>query len=127
MPTTIKLTAYVDSNKSVAVGSATAHGTYANDTMPMGTLSFASGGQPFGLVELILPFQQNGATAFLVDSVVATLAASANTLASVSAASYVMGTPVASGPSPAGLGKRFASRRNPQRRCRFRLLWPTRQ
>lgn len=48
----------------------TAHGTYAGDTMPMGTLSWSSGGQPFNLVRIaIAPNQPQGASDFLVDNV----------------------------------------------------------
>ena len=45
VPTTIQLTAYVDSTATAPVGSATAHGTYGAGTMPMGTLTFNSGGR----------------------------------------------------------------------------------
>ena len=68
IPTTIQLTAYVDSTGTPPVGSATAHGEYAGDTMPMGTLSFTSA-MPFNLVELVLPYQPQGSTDFLVDNI----------------------------------------------------------
>ena len=71
MPTTIKLTAYLDSTASAPVGSATTHGTYSTDTMPMGTLSFTSA-QPFNLVEISIPPQPLAATDFLVDNITAT-------------------------------------------------------
>ena len=71
VPTTIKLVAYLDSTTSAALGSATTHGTYAGDTMPMGTLSFTSA-QPFNLVEISIPTQPLGATDFLVDNITAT-------------------------------------------------------
>jgi hypothetical protein len=71
IPTTIQLTAYVDSTATPAVGSATAHGTYAGDTMPMGTLSFSSG-TPFNLVRIGIPFQPLAAPVFLVDNITVT-------------------------------------------------------
>ena len=75
VPSTIRLTAYLDSNATPAVGSASAHGTYAGDTMPTGTLSFNSGGQPFNLVEITIPPAPGGASAFFVDNVTVTTAA----------------------------------------------------
>lgn len=72
-PTTIKLTAYMDSTGTPAVGSATARGVFAEGyTYPQGTLSFNSGGQPFSMVEIGLLYQQRGATSFLIDKVVVT-------------------------------------------------------
>lgn len=72
VPTTIQLTAFLDSNTATPVGTATAHGTYATDTMPMGTLSFSSGGRPFNLVEIVLPYQPLGSTDFFVDNITVT-------------------------------------------------------
>ena len=69
---TVKLTAYVDSTGTTAVGSATARGTLSGDTFPQGTLSFNSGGQPFKLVVIELVIQPRGATGFLVDNVTVT-------------------------------------------------------
>ncbi len=71
VPTTIQLTAYLNSATNPAVGpAATAHGTYVvSDTMPMGTLSFTSAGQPFNLVRILIPPQPLGAAAFLVDNI----------------------------------------------------------
>jgi len=74
VPSTIQLTAYLDSNATTAVGSATAHGTYAGDTMPTGTLSFNSGDQPFNLVEITVPSQASGATSFFADNITVTTA-----------------------------------------------------
>ena len=71
VPTTIKLTAYLDTTTSAPVGSATTHGTYAGDTMPMGTLSFTSA-QPFNVVEISIPPQALGASDFLLDNITAT-------------------------------------------------------
>jgi hypothetical protein len=68
IPTTIQLTAYEDSTATPAVGSATAHGTYAADTMPMGTLSFTSA-QPFNVVEITIPYAPMAASGFLVDNI----------------------------------------------------------
>jgi hypothetical protein len=72
VPTTLQLTAYRDATGTPPVGTATAHGTYAGDTMPMGTLSFSSGAQPFNVIELVIPFQPQGATDFLVDNITVT-------------------------------------------------------
>ena len=77
--TTILLTAYLDSTGTAPVGSATAHGTYGADTMPMGALAFTSG-LSFNLVEIkILPGQPLGATAFLVDNIQVTAVPAATT------------------------------------------------
>lgn len=72
VPTTIKLTAYENSTANPAVGSATAHGSYGSDTMPMGTLTFNSSGQSFNLVEISVPFQPLGTSDFLVDNIAVT-------------------------------------------------------
>jgi uncharacterized protein (TIGR03437 family) len=108
VPTTIQLTAYLDATGTPAIGSATAHGTYGSDTMPMGTLSFSSGGQPFNLVEVTIPYQPRGAGAFFVDNITVTAKAS-GTLVSVSAASYVSGAPLAPGSIVTGFGQGLAS------------------
>jgi hypothetical protein len=71
VPTTVQLTAYQDSTGNTPVGSTTAHGTYAGDTMPMGTLSFTSAA-PFNLVRLEIPYQAQAASGFLVDNIVVT-------------------------------------------------------
>jgi uncharacterized protein (TIGR03437 family) len=109
VPTTIQLTAYLDSNTTPAVGSATAHGTYASDTMPMGTLSFNSGGRPFNLVEITIPRQALAASNFFVDNVTVTPIAVANALSSVSAASYVTGAPLAAASIVSGFGQGLAA------------------
>ena len=72
VPTTIQLTAYRGATGTQPVGSTTAHGEYAGDTMPMGTLSFHASGQPFDVVELDIPFQPLGASDFLVDNITVT-------------------------------------------------------
>ena len=71
LPTTIQLTAYQNSTGTTAVGTASTRGTYASDTMPMGTLSFTSN-VPFNLVEVLLPYQPLGVTDFLVDNITVT-------------------------------------------------------
>ncbi len=68
--TTIQLTAYLNSTGTPAVGTTTAHGTYAGDTMPMGTLTFDAGSQSFNLVEIVIaPGQPLGASDFFVDNI----------------------------------------------------------
>lgn len=69
VPTTIQLDAYMD---STLVGSQQAHGTYGSDTMPMGTLTFDSGGRPFNRVEVWIPWQPLGSTDVLLDNIVVT-------------------------------------------------------
>lgn len=109
IPTTLQLTAYLDSNGTPAVGSATAHGTYGTDTMPMGTLTFDSGGRPFNLVEIVAAFQPLGATAFLADNVTVTPATIPHVLSTVSAASLVIGAPLAPSAIASGFGQGLAS------------------
>ncbi len=70
VPTTIQVTAFQNSTGTSPVGSATAHGTYGSDTMPMGTLSFSTSGQSFDLVEIGIPFQPRGASDFFLDNIV---------------------------------------------------------
>lgn len=72
-PTAIKLTAYMDSMGTPAVGSATARGVFPEGyTYPQGTLSFDSGGQPFNMVEIGLLYQPKGGTSFFIDNIVVT-------------------------------------------------------
>jgi hypothetical protein len=73
LPTVIQLTAYDNSTRTLNAGSATARGNYGSGTMPMGALSFTSAGTPFTLVEITLPPQPMGATAFLVDNITVTM------------------------------------------------------
>jgi uncharacterized protein (TIGR03118 family) len=68
-PTTLQLTAYLDSTSSTPVGVATAHGTYGGSTMPMGTLTFNSNGTPFNLVEITIVPGPLAASDFLVDDI----------------------------------------------------------
>jgi hypothetical protein len=71
VPATLQLTAYGNSTETPAVGTATAHGRYASDTMPQGTLSFNSGA-PFTLVEIRVLPQPRAATNFLLDNIAIT-------------------------------------------------------
>lgn len=74
VPTTIRLTAFVGSTGTPAIGSTTAHGVYGGDTMPMGTLSFSSN-TPFNMVEISILRGQPAATGdFLVDNISVTTA-----------------------------------------------------
>lgn len=108
IPSTIQATAYLDSTGTPAVGSASAHGSYASDTMPMGTLSFSSGGQLFNVVEIAIPYQPLAAAAFCIDNVtVATLASVA--FSSASAASYASGALLAPASIASGFGESLAS------------------
>jgi hypothetical protein len=72
IPTTVQLTAYLDATGTV--GSATAHGTYASDTMPMGTLAFNSDAS-FNLVRIEIPYAPMAASDFLVDNIAVRVAA----------------------------------------------------
>ena len=92
VPSLIQLTAYLNSNAGPVVGSpATARGTYAPgvNTWPMGTLTFDSGGQPFNLVEINLPFAPTGATAFFVDNIQVTTSTVQNRTLYTSEAAYL--------------------------------------
>ncbi len=109
VPTTVQLTAYVDSTSSTAVGTATAHGTYGPDTMPMGKLTFTAGGAPFNLVEIgIQAGQPSGASSFFVDNVTVTLA-NVGPFLSASAASLVAAAPIAPETIVSGFGTGLAS------------------
>ena len=67
-PTPLRLTAYANSTATPAVGTITATGTHSgNDSMPMGTLAFASA-TPFSLVRITLPPSLLGTTEFMVDN-----------------------------------------------------------
>jgi len=71
-PCFVTLTAYMDSTANPPVGSASARGTWSNDSYPQGTLTFSSVSKPFNLVRIYLPYQLPGVTDFLVDNVVVT-------------------------------------------------------
>jgi uncharacterized protein (TIGR03437 family) len=110
VPTTLQLVAYLGSTATMQVGAANAHGTYAQDTMPMGTLTFNSTGGPFDLVEIAIgPGQPRGAAAFFVDNVVTTLARLPYVISSASAASYAPGAVLAAGAIATGFGQAMAS------------------
>ncbi|MBI3844685.1 MAG: IPT/TIG domain-containing protein [Planctomycetes bacterium] len=65
IPTTIQAAAY---DGSTPVGTATSHGCYCGDTMPMGTLSFTSV-VPFNHVDITIPYAPLAACCFLIDNV----------------------------------------------------------
>ena len=69
VPTTIQTDAYFN---STLVGSAQAHGTYASDTMPMGSLTLDTGGTAFNWARIWIPWQPQGSTDVLVDTIVVT-------------------------------------------------------
>jgi hypothetical protein len=69
-PTTITLTAYVNSADTTPVGSASARGTVLTGLYPQGILSFDSSGQPFNIVRIEIPFEGSGETTnFFVDNI----------------------------------------------------------
>ncbi len=72
VPTTVRLTAYA-SDTGARIGSASVHGTYAGDTMPVGTLTL-SAEEPFDRVRMEIPEQPGSATGFLVDKIAVTVA-----------------------------------------------------
>lgn len=65
-PNSIQLTAF---QNSVQVGSATAGAVYGSDSLPMGSLSFAAGGQAFNEVRIALVLPGDTPTGFLVDNI----------------------------------------------------------
>jgi uncharacterized protein (TIGR03437 family) len=90
IPASLQLTAYQQQD-GTTVGSVTAHGSYAGDTMPMGVLSFKSGSQTFDTVRITIPPQAMAATNFFVDNVAVTTAPSASPVslsATADSASY---------------------------------------
>jgi uncharacterized protein (TIGR03437 family) len=105
VPTTLQLTAYVDSTSAPAVGSTTAHGAYGSDTMPMGTLTFSAGGQSFNLVEIVIPFQPLGAADFFVDNIRVALSP---VLTTVSDASFAPNVALAASMIVAGFGQNLS-------------------
>ena len=108
VPTTLQLTAYMDSNTAPPVGTAVAHGIYnAPEAMPEGTLSFNAGTQSFNLVEIAMLPQAQRASGFLVDNVAVTPLPLVFTNAS--AASLVPGGSLAAGSLICALGPGLAS------------------
>jgi len=73
-PSTIKLSAYVNSTGTTPVGTASARGSLLSNSFPQGMVTFNSGGQPFNLLVIELLPQARGGTAFLVDSITVTAA-----------------------------------------------------
>jgi hypothetical protein len=66
----IRLSAYLNSVSNSVGSPVTVNGQETPfDTYPEGTLSFISGGLPFNLVEIDLPFILNGASGFIIDNV----------------------------------------------------------
>jgi hypothetical protein len=45
-----------------------------SDNYPEGTLTFNSGGQPFNMVEIDLPYIAQGASGFVIDNIAVTTA-----------------------------------------------------
>lgn len=72
IPTTIQLDLYLS---NTLVGSVQAHGEYAGDTMPMGTISFT--GAEFDRIEIWVPWQPLATYDFLVDTITVTPAQAA--------------------------------------------------
>ncbi len=72
VPSNITLTAFTNSTRSVSIGSSTTRGTFANDTFPMGTLTFASNDKQFSSVEIVVPYNGLGASTFLMDNITVT-------------------------------------------------------
>ncbi len=101
VPTTIQLTAYENATGTPPVGSATAHGTYGSDTMPMGTLTF-NATQPFNVVEVVIPPAPQAASDFLVDNIVVTT--SNVPTATSTATSLPTATPSPTGTPPSCVG-----------------------
>jgi uncharacterized protein (TIGR03437 family) len=96
VPTTLQLTAFLNSDTSPAIATVTGHGAYGSDTMPMGSLSFTSTAGPFNLVEIVIaPNQLLGAADFFIDNIVVTPSGRAGLLSTVCAASYLPGGPLA--------------------------------
>jgi hypothetical protein len=73
-PSQMKITAYMDSADSVAVGSAVARGNFSNNLYPQGTLLFNSQNQPFNLVKIEMLPQEPGGMNYLIDNIVVTTA-----------------------------------------------------
>lgn len=74
VPSEVKLTAYLSSADASPVGSATSRGTFSEESLPQGTLSFNSGPQTFDSVVIEIVLQQRGGTSLLADNVTVTTA-----------------------------------------------------
>ena len=69
-PSSIVLTAYLDSAETTPVGQATTNGTSTTELYPQGTVSYNSDGHPFNIVRIEIPLQESGgATNFFVDNI----------------------------------------------------------
>lgn len=71
-PSTICLDAFLNSTSNPVGQRAEAVGDwklFPNDNYPQGTLSFESGGLPFNMVQIEVPFQPTGVADFLVDNI----------------------------------------------------------
>lgn len=73
IPTTVRTDAYQDAISNPIIATATAHGTYGGDTMPMGTMQLSSA-TAFNTIKVWIPWQANGASDFLVDNITVTTA-----------------------------------------------------
>jgi hypothetical protein len=74
-PSNIQLTAYLTSTALPPVGSTTTFGAVIpGDTFPQGTLSFSAGGQPFDIIQVVVPPQAGGTTTFAIDTMTVTTA-----------------------------------------------------
>lgn len=95
VPTTVQVTGYDTSTANPPVGSASGHGTYAGDTMPMGSLTFTSA-VPFDVVEIKIPPSPLAASGFLIDNIVVatTGALFAPTITWPAPAAITYGTPL---------------------------------
>lgn len=74
VPSIVQLSAYVDSTANAPVGVGESRGSYAGDTWPSGVLTFDSGGVPFNLVDVYVPYNSYGTTNFMVDNIVVLMA-----------------------------------------------------
>ena len=71
----IRLTAYLNSYSNSVGSPVTSNGIETPfDNYPEGTLTFNAVGQPFNLVEIDLPYIAQGASGFIIDNIVVTIA-----------------------------------------------------
>lgn len=83
--TTVRVTGYVGSTATTAVGSASGHGAYIGGTMPQGWLAFASA-KPFDVVLIEIPPAGGSASDFLLDNLTVTATALPYTVPDIAAA-----------------------------------------
>jgi uncharacterized protein (TIGR03437 family) len=108
VPTSIILTAFLDSTSAAPVGSVRTRGAYTGtETYPSGVVTYDSGGRPFNIVQFRIDPQAKGASVYFLDNIrVTPLAATPGTISShVSAASYAIGGALA----PASIASIFGS------------------